>query len=110
LKVFPHSINFIFGLCYARFRERELSKAYPEIDLVTTPDGKIVEMVHSNNCTSDYDAWINLFGEAVKVLGNEVSKSDLYDKLLGMLAYGYISGEHITHFGEGRPLVNVPVL
>jgi sugar (pentulose or hexulose) kinase len=95
--------------------ERELSKAYPEIDLVTTPDGKIVAMVHSNNCTSDYDAWINLFGEAVKVLGNEVSKSDLYDKLLGMalkgdrdcgglLAYGYISGEHITHFQEGRPL------
>jgi sugar (pentulose or hexulose) kinase len=95
--------------------ERALSKAYPEIDLVTTPDGKIVAMVHSNNCTSDYDAWINLFGEAVKVLGNEVSKSDLYDKLLGMalkgdrdcgglLAYGYISGEHITHFQEGRPL------
>jgi hypothetical protein len=78
-------------------------------------------MVHSNNCTSDYDAWINLFGEAVKVLGNEGSKSDLYDKLPGMalkgdrdcgglLAYGYISGEHITHFQEGRPLVNVPVL
>jgi len=95
--------------------EKELSKAYPEIDLVTTPDGKIVAMVHSNNCTSDYDAWIGLFGEAVKVLGYKVSKSELYDKLLGMalkgerdcgglLAYGYISGEHITHFEEGRPL------
>ena len=48
--------------------EKELSKAYPEIDLVTTPDGKLVAMAHSNNCTSDYDAWIGLFAEATKAL------------------------------------------
>ena len=95
--------------------ERELSKAYPEIDLVTTPAGKLVAMVHSNNCTSDYDAWIGLFAEAVTALGMEVSKPKLYDTLLGMalkgdpdcgglLSYGYVSGEHITHFEEGRPL------
>lgn len=95
--------------------EKELSKAYPEIDLVTTPAGKLVAMVHSNNCTSDYDAWVNLFGEAVKALGFEVSKAKLYDTLLlkalegdldcgGLLSYGYISGEHITNFEEGRPL------
>lgn len=95
--------------------EKELSKAYPEIDLVTTPAGKLVAMAHSNNCTSDYDAWIGLFAEAIKALGMEVSKPKLYDTLLGMalkgdpdcgglLAYGYISGEHITHFEEGRPL------
>lgn len=95
--------------------EKELSKVYPEIDLVTTPTGKLVAMAHSNNCTSDYDAWIGLFGEAIKALGMEVSKAKLYDTLLGMalqgdpdcgglLAYGYISGEHITHFEEGRPL------
>jgi len=95
--------------------EKELSKVYPEIDLVTTPDGKLVAMVHSNNCTSDYDAWISLFGEIVKALGIEVEKSKLYETLLGkalqgepdcggLLAYGYISGEHITHFEEGRPL------
>ena len=95
--------------------EKELSKVYPEIDLVTTPTGKLVAMAHSNNCTSDYDAWISLFGEAVKALGMEVSKPKLYDTLLemalkgdadcgGLLAYGYISGEHITHFEEGRPL------
>lgn len=95
--------------------EKELSKAYPEIDLVTTPDGKLVAMVHSNNCTSDYDAWIGLFGEAARALGMDVSKPKLYDTLLGLalqgdpdcgglLAYGYIAGEHITHFEEGRPM------
>lgn len=95
--------------------EKELSRVYPEIDLVTTPTGKLVAMAHSNNCTSDYDAWIGLFAEAVKALGFDVSKPKLYDTLLGMalrgepdcgglLSYGYISGEHITHFEEGRPM------
>jgi sugar (pentulose or hexulose) kinase len=95
--------------------EKDLSKAYPEIDLVTTPDGHLVAMVHSNNCTSDYDAWIGIFGEAAKVLGLDVPKSKLYDALLstalkgdpdggGLLAYSYVSGEHITHFEEGRPM------
>jgi sugar (pentulose or hexulose) kinase len=95
--------------------EKELSKAYPEIDLVTTPAGKLVAMAHSNNCTSDYDAWIGLFAEAIKALGLNVDKPKLYETLLGMalqgdpdcgglLSYGYISGEHITHFEEGRPL------
>ena len=95
--------------------EKELSRVYPEIDLVTTPSGNLVAMVHSNNCTSDYDAWIGLFAESLKALGLEVSKAKLYDTLLGMalqgdadcgglLAYGYISGEHITHFEEGRPM------
>jgi sugar (pentulose or hexulose) kinase len=95
--------------------EKELSKAYSEIDLVTTPDGKLVAMAHSNNCTSNYDAWIGLFAEATKALGMEIDKPKLYDTLLGMalqgdpdcgglLSYGYISGEHMTHFEEGRPL------
>ena len=95
--------------------EKDLSKAYPEIDQVTTPDGNLVAMVHSNNCTSNYDAWISLFGEAVKALGVDVSKGKLYDTLLGaalkgdpdcggLLAYGYLSGEHITGFEEGRPM------
>lgn len=95
--------------------EKELSKAYPEIDLVTTPTGKLVAMVHSNNCTSDYDAWISLFSEAVRALGFEASKAKIYHTFLtkalegdpdcgGLLSYGYISGEHITNFEEGRPL------
>ena len=95
--------------------EKELSKAHPEIDLVTTPDGKLVGMAHSNNCTSDYNAWISLFGEVADALGLEVSSTDLYGKLLplslkgdpecgGLLSYGYVSGEHLTGFSEGRPL------
>lgn len=95
--------------------EKELSKAYNEIDLVTTPAGNLVAMAHSNNCTSDYDAWISLFGEAAKALGMDVAKPKLYDTLLGLalegdpdcgglLSYGYISGEHMTHFEAGRPM------
>ncbi len=95
--------------------EKELSKAYSEIDLVTTPVGDLVAMAHSNNCSSDYDAWIRLFDEALNELGVEVSKTKLYATLFGLalkgdpdcgglLSYGYISGEHITHFEEGRPL------
>ena len=95
--------------------EKELKSAHSEIDLVTTPDGSLVGMVHSNNCTSDYDAWISLFGQAAGALGMDVSTSDLYDTLLnlalkgdadcgGLLSYGYISGEHLTGFSEGRPL------
>jgi len=95
--------------------EKELSRVYSEIDLVTTPDGKLVAMAHSNNCTSNYDAWIGLFAEAMKAMGMEINKPKLYDTLLGMalqgdpdcgglLSYGYFSGEHITHFEEGRPL------
>ena len=95
--------------------EKELKKAHHEVDLVTTPDGNLVGMAHSNNCSSDYDAWINLFGEALEVLGKAVSKDVLYGKLLqqalkadpdggGLLSYGYVSGEHITGFTEGRPL------
>lgn len=95
--------------------EKELSRAYHEIDLVTTPDGNLVGMAHSNNCSSDLDAWISLFGQAGKALGAEFSTPVLYDKLLelaltgdpdcgGLLSYGYISGEHMTGFSEGRPL------
>ena len=95
--------------------EKEPSRVYKEIDLITTPDGKLVGMAHSNNCTSDYDAWMDLFAQAAAALGARVSTAELYDTLLplalsgdadcgGLLAYGYISGEHLTGFSEGRPL------
>jgi len=95
--------------------EKELSRAYSEIDLVTTPVGDPVAMAHSNNCSTDYDDWIALFEEAARELGIEVSKNKLYETMMnaalrgepdcgGLLAYGYHSGEHITHFEEGRPL------
>ena len=95
--------------------ENPLSQLYPEIDMVTTPSGKPVAMVHSNNCTTDLNAWVDLFGEFAGLLGVEVSQSKLFEVLyragLGgdaeggnLLAYNYYSGEHITHMTEGRPL------
>jgi sugar (pentulose or hexulose) kinase len=95
--------------------DKKLSRAYPEIDLVLTPDGRLVGMAHSNNCTSDFNAWMALFGEAARALGTDVTDADLYDRLMplalegdadagGLLSYGYISGEHLTGFSEGRPL------
>ncbi len=95
--------------------EGELSRVHTEIDLVTTPDGKLVGMAHSNNCTSNLDAWVSLFDETLKTFGLDVDKTTLYKTLYnkaldgdkdggGLLAYGYLSGEHMTHFEEGRPL------
>jgi sugar (pentulose or hexulose) kinase len=95
--------------------EKPLSKLYPEIDMVTTPSGRPVAMVHSNNCTSDLNAWIELFHEFTQVLGVDVNQSRLFEVLYkqaltgdvdggGLLAYNYFSGEHITHLEEGRPL------
>ncbi|AGB41678.1 pentulose/hexulose kinase [Halobacteroides halobius DSM 5150] len=95
--------------------EDNLDEAHPELDLVTTPSGKLVAMAHSNNCASNLDAWINLFKEVTTALGFDVDMTTLYETLFnkalegdkdcgGLLAYGYLSGEHITGFEEGRPL------
>ena len=95
--------------------DKELSRLHREIDMVTTPDGKPVAMVHCNNCTTDIDAWVKLFGEAAGIFGVNLDKSDLYTALYnkalegepdcgGLLTYNYFSGEHITGFDEGRPL------
>ncbi|MEX1308349.1 MAG: FGGY-family carbohydrate kinase, partial [Eubacteriales bacterium] len=95
--------------------EKDLSKAYAQIDQVTTPNGKLVAMAHSNNCTSDINAWVNIFDEALKAFGYDVSKNTLYETLFGaaigadfdgggLLSYPYVSGEHITGFEKGCPL------
>ena len=95
--------------------ERELKKVYPEIDLVTTPDGSLTAMVHANNCTSDLNAWVGLFREFAESFGIAVDMNQLfgtlYNKALegdadcgGLLSYGYLSGEHITGVEEGRPM------
>jgi sugar (pentulose or hexulose) kinase len=95
--------------------EKDLSKVYPEIDIVTTPSGKPVAMVHCNNCTSDIDAWIKLFKELIDMSGAKMDKPALYDALYykaleadddcgGLLSYNYYSGETITEIEEGRPL------
>jgi len=96
--------------------EKRLSKAYPEIDMVTTPAGRPVAMVHCNNCTSDMNAWVNIFKETLELMGHSVDMGELFTKLYqkslegdadcgGVTVYNYLSGEHITGFDEGRPLV-----
>ena len=96
--------------------EKELSRPYEEIDMVTTPSGEPVAMVHCNNCTSDLNAWVNLFKECLEMFGAKVDMNtlygDLYRKALegdedcgGLLTYNYFSGEHITGFEKGRPLL-----
>ncbi len=95
--------------------EKDLSQAYDEIDLVTTPTGAAVAMVHCNNCTSDLNAWVNIFKEFAEGFGMKVDMNELFSTLYnkamegdadcgGLLAYNYFSGEHITGFEEGRPL------
>lgn len=95
--------------------EKDLSKAYPEIDIVTTPVGDGVAMIHCNNCTSDLNAWVGIFKEFADAIGADVDMGKLfgtlYNKSLegdkdcgGLLAYNYFSGEHVTGFEEGRPM------
>lgn len=95
--------------------EQDLKQVHEEIDLVTTPTGNLVGMVHCNNCTSDLNAWVNLFKECLESFGNKVDMNELYGTLYnkalegdadcgGLMAYNYFSGETITGFEEGRPL------
>ncbi len=95
--------------------EGNLTKVYPEVDLVTTPAGDLVGMIHCNNCTSDLNAWVNLFKESLEAYGIEVDMNKLfgtlYNKALegdkdcgGLVAFNYFSGEGVTKFDEGRPL------
>ena len=94
--------------------EKALKRVHEEIDMVTTPSGDAVAMVHCNNCTSDLNAWVNIFKEFAESFGIDVDMNKLfgtlYNKALegdkdcgGLLAYNYFSGEHITGFEEGRP-------
>ncbi|WP_057912820.1 xylulokinase [Peribacillus muralis] len=95
--------------------EKELSKVYPEIDLVTTPNGSPVGMVHANNCSSDLNAWLELFREFSEAMGQKIDSNRLFEVMLnkaleadpdggGLLSYGYFSGENITGLEKGRPL------
>lgn len=95
--------------------ENSLSRVHEEIDIVATPDGKPVAMAHSNNGSSDLDAWLGVFGQVAEKLGADVTADRLYGELLplaaqgdpdagGLLSINYVSGEHVTGFTEGRPL------
>ena len=103
----------IFGMIVL---EKPLSKLYPEIDMVTTPSGAPVAMVHCNNCSSDLDAWMKIFMEFAELSGHPMKKPALYDLLLlnamngdpdcgGVVSCNYFSGEPITHLDEGRPML-----
>jgi sugar (pentulose or hexulose) kinase len=96
--------------------ERPLERVYEEIDLVTTPTGAPVAMVHCNNCTNDTNAWVGVLGEAARLFGAEPSAGELYTKLYekslegdpdcgGVLVCNYLAGEGVTHMDAGRPMV-----
>jgi len=95
--------------------EKPLSKVYTEIDIVTTPTGKPVAMVHCNSCTSDIDAWVQLFGEVSELMGADFDRNTLYEKLYlkaldgasdggGMVNYNFYSGEPVAGVTDGCPL------
>ena len=96
--------------------EKPLQHVYPEIDLVTTPDGAPVAMVHCNNCTSDLNAWVELLRQAAALCGAPCSAAELFPRLFaasldgapdcgGVVPVNYYSGEGVTHFDAGRPLL-----
>ncbi len=93
----------------------KMPRVHREIDMVTTPDGKPVAMVHCNNCTSDINAWVNLLDEFAAAIGAPVDKNTLYTLLFnkalegdkdcgGLLSYNYLSGEGVTDLDAGRPV------
>jgi sugar (pentulose or hexulose) kinase len=99
--------------------EKDLKKAYPGIiDIVTTPAGLPVAMVHANNCTGEHNYWMDLFYEVATLMCGEANVPKIgkfFDNLIGksleadkdcggLLAYNYLSGETITGFNSGRPL------
>ena len=95
--------------------EKALEKVHEELDIVTTPAGDNVAMVHCNNCTTDLNAWVKLFGEFASCMGVKISKDELYGTLYrkalegdkdcgGLVAYNFYSGEHIARVNEGRPM------
>lgn len=96
--------------------EKELSRLHEDIDLVTTPDGKLVAMAHANNCTSDLNAWMEVLRQTLVTFGLEADTASVFERLLplaleadadcgGLLSYAFVSGEHIAGLSEGRPLL-----
>ena len=95
--------------------EKDLNKPHEVIDIVTTPDGSPVAMVHCNNCTSDLNAWVGLFKEYNEIMGIPVDMGKIFVNLFnhalkgdpdcgGIVSYNYVSGEPVTGFADGRPL------
>lgn len=96
--------------------EKPLERVYEEIDLVTTPTGKPVAMVHCNNCTNDSNAWVSVLKETANLFGADVESGEVYTRLYekslegdpdcgGILVCNYMAGEGVTHLDAGRPMV-----
>lgn len=96
--------------------EQQLSKVYAEVDMVTTPDGMPVAMVHCNNCCTDLDYWVNVFSEFSQISGMDIPKYKIYDMLYenalkgesdcgGVLNFNYLSGEPVSGTSDGRPML-----
>ena len=96
--------------------EKALKSVHREIDIVTTPCGDPVAMVHCNSCTTDFDAWVSMFGSLLSAAGSNMSKGKLYDLIYslaakgdpdcgGVIAYNYYAGEPVTGLDSGKPLV-----
>jgi len=96
--------------------EKPLSRVYPEIDMVTTPSGRPVAMVHCNNCTSDINAWAGMLKGFADAAGLKVSMGEIYTSIFraamqgekdagGVINVPYLSGEHTTGLSEGRPMI-----
>lgn len=95
--------------------DKLLDNVYEEIDMVTTPTGKPVAMVHCNNCCTDLDYWVKLFIDFNKLVGGDLTKPQIYDMLYntaldgdddcgGLVSFNYFSGEPVTKMQSGRPL------
>ncbi len=96
--------------------ENQLKNLHTEIDMVTTPSGSPVAMVHCNNCTNDLNAWMNMFSQITETFGLKLSNNDLYTALFkksleadddcdGITSYNYMAGEVITRLNEGVPMI-----
>jgi sugar (pentulose or hexulose) kinase len=96
--------------------EKPLKNYYPEIDVVATPAGKTVAMAHTNTCTSEIDAWVGLFADAIRATGQQVDLGELYPLLYrkalegdpdcsGIIAFNYFAGEPLTATEVGRPML-----
>ncbi len=96
--------------------EKPMSKVYPEIDIVTTPSGRPVGMVHCNSCTSDINAWLALFREFGEIMGFSTDAGEVFTRLFrkamegekdcgGLVSFNYFAGEPVTGLSEGRPML-----
>ena len=96
--------------------EKPMSRVYPEIDIVTTPVGKQVGMVHCNSCTSDINAWVSLFREFAEIMGVQTDAGEVFTRLFkkslegekdggGLVSFNYFAGEPVTGLSEGRPML-----